>query len=60
MSETHAKRARAHSKLMKRKDKAEKKKVRREQEPGAEPAPGSIEAQYYFQDGIDPDAPPKD
>jgi hypothetical protein len=55
MSETHAKRARAHSKVQKRKDKEEKKKQRREQEPGPELPPGVLEAQYYGLDTLPED-----
>jgi hypothetical protein len=53
MSETHEKRARAQSKRMKRKDKAEKKKIRREQQTVA-PAPDVVEADYFFEADREP------
>jgi hypothetical protein len=47
MSETHEKRARAQSKKMKRKDKADRKKLRREQAI-LQPAPDVVDARYFF------------
>ena len=47
MSETHEKRARAQSKKMKHKDKAERKKARRDQE-SAQPTPDVVDASYFF------------
>jgi hypothetical protein len=55
MSETFAKRARAQNKKMKQKDKADSKKVRKEQ-PAPEPTPEALEALQaaYFYDPTDP------
>jgi hypothetical protein len=47
MSDTQAKRARAQSKLMKRKDKEDRKKVRREQATD-QPASDVVDAAYFF------------
>ncbi len=46
MSETHEKRARAQSKKMKQKDKADRRVQRREQ-PTVPAAPDAVEARYY-------------
>jgi hypothetical protein len=52
MSDTQAKRARAQSKLMKRKDKEDRKKVRKEQTTG-QPASDVVELDYFMEPGRD-------
>jgi hypothetical protein len=47
MSETHAKRARAQNKQMNRKEKAERKKLRRDQAI-AQPTPDVVDPSYFF------------
>ena len=53
MSETHSRRARATFKQMKRKDKAERRKIRKEQ-PLPPPTPVAVEAAYFFDTPRDP------
>ena len=52
MSDTQAKRARAQSKLMKRKDKEDRKKVRREQST-TQPPSDVVDAAYFFPEDRD-------
>lgn len=47
MSETHEKRARAQNKKLKHKDKAERKKLRREPTT-PQPSPEVLEARYFY------------